>query len=111
MPQSKATLAENSDLQDDLLVDTVAMLVRYRGQRIIFAPNEFRLLAHFTANPDRVFTRGALIDALGKHQKGIDERTVDVWIGRIRRVLKGRGVPDRLRTVRSMGYVYDRLEG
>ncbi len=92
---------------DDLTVDTTAMLVRYRDQRIVLAPNEFRLLAHFAAHPDRVFTRDALIDTLGKNERGIDARTVDVWIGRIRRALKSRGVPDRLRTVRSMGYVYD----
>jgi two-component system, OmpR family, phosphate regulon response regulator PhoB len=96
--------------KDELQVDMTAMLVRYKGQRIALAPNEFRLLAHFVEHPDRVFTRAALIETLGKDDSGIDERTVDVWIGRIRRTLKAQGVPDRLRTVRSMGYVFDGVE-
>ena len=39
----------------------------------------------------------------------LDDRTVDVWIGRLRRALTAAGVPDPLRTVRSLGYVLDSL--
>lgn len=93
--------------QGDLQIDLAAVLVRYRDKRITLAPNEFRLLAHFLGNPDRVFTRTSLISVLGKQGEAIDERTVDVWIGRLRRALAAQGYPDRLRTVRSMGYVFD----
>ena len=91
----------------DLHVDVAAVLARYKDQRISLAPNEFKLLAHFLENPDRVFSRSSLIGILGKDDASIDERTVDVWIGRLRRALKSQGVPDRLRTVRAMGYVFD----
>ncbi|MFA7587282.1 MAG: response regulator transcription factor, partial [Novosphingobium sp.] len=93
----------------DLVVDLAARQVRWHGRIIALRPNEFSLLAHFVAHPDRVFSRSALIANLGKDGLAIDERTVDVWIGRLRRGLRAQGVPDPLRTVRSMGYVLDGL--
>lgn len=96
--------------QGDLQVDLASYLVRHKGQAIMLAPNEFRLLAHFVENPDKVYSRASLIALLRKDDAQIDERTVDVWIGRLRRALKTQGVPDRLRTVRSMGYVFDGAE-
>lgn len=99
-PRSKITLG-------DLSVDHAAFQVRYRDAPIPLRPNEFRLLAHFLENPDQVFTRTALIDRINKDSGLIDERTVDVWVGRLRRALAAHGVPDPLRTVRSLGYVLD----
>ncbi len=105
---SQATQAPAVTLRSgDLQIDMGAMLVRHAGKRIVLAPNEFRLLAHFIDNPDRVYSRTSLIGLLGKDGTRIDERTVDVWIGRLRKALKSQGVPDRLRTVRAMGYVFD----
>jgi two-component system phosphate regulon response regulator PhoB len=70
-------------------------------------PNEFRLLRYFVEHPGRVFTRSQLISALGKQEPAVDERTVDVWIGRLRRALRAAGAGNPLRTVRSLGYVFD----
>ena len=81
--------------------------MRWRGLPVALRPNEFALLVHFVEHPDRVFSRTALIATLGKDDNGIDERTVDVWVGRLRRALKSQGAPDPLRTVRSLGYVLD----
>ena len=58
-------------------------------------------------NPDRVLTRHDLIAGLGKQEPPIDARTVDVWVGRLRRALQQAGAGQPLRTVRSMGYVFD----
>lgn len=93
-----------------IAVDLAAHQVRFEGSIVSLRPNEFRLFVHFLENPDQVFSRGALIEHLGKHALGIDERTVDVWIGRLRRSLVAAGAPDPLRTVRSLGYVLDSLE-
>lgn len=93
----------------ELTVDLVAFAARFRGEVLPLRPNEFRLLTFFVANPDRVFSRTDLIIRLGKDTEQIDERTVDVWIGRLRRVLRDHGVPDPLRTVRAQGYVLDSI--
>jgi two-component system phosphate regulon response regulator PhoB len=89
----------------DLTVNLASLQVQLRGRPIHLTPNEFRLLRFFIEHPGRIFSRMQLIEALGKQEPPIDERTVDVWIGRLRRSLRGAGVS--LRTVRSLGYVLD----
>ncbi len=92
-----------------LSVDLAAHHARWQGAVVPLRPTEFRLLAHFVEHPDQVFSRSALITVLGKDAAALDERTVDVWVGRLRRALRAHGVPDPLRTVRSYGYVLDGL--
>lgn len=93
-----------------LSIDLAAHQLRFQGAPIPLRPNEFRLLVHFMEHPDQVFSRAALIERLGKDDGEIDERTVDVWVGRLRRALTAHGAPDPLRTVRSLGYVLDSVE-
>lgn len=90
-----------------LAIDLGALQARWAGQPIILRPNEFRLLRYLAENPNRVLTREDLINGLGKREPPIDERTVDVWIGRLRRAIRAAGGGNPLRTVRSMGYVFD----
>ncbi len=91
----------------ELSVDVAAFRARVAGKPIDLMPNEFRLLRFLVEHPGRVFTRSQLIAALGKHDAPVDERTVDVWIGRLRRALRSAGSGDMLRTVRAVGYVLD----
>ena len=90
-----------------LVIDLAALLAKWGGQPIEMGPNEFRLLRFFAENSNRVLSRQELIDGLGKDEPDIDERTVDVWIGRLRKALRKAGAGNPLRTVRSMGYVLD----
>ena len=90
-----------------LRIDLGALQARYAGVPLALQPNEFRLLRFMLENSDRVLSRHALIAGLGKQEPAIDERTVDVWIGRLRRALNGVEAGHKLRTVRSMGYVWD----
>lgn len=90
-----------------LVIDMAALQARWAGQPVALRPNEFRLLRFFAENPNQVLSRGSLINGLGKQEPAIDERTVDVWIGRLRRALKQAGAGNPLRTVRSIGYVFD----
>ena len=90
-----------------LTIDMAALQARWDGEPITLRPNEFRLLRFLAENPNRVLTREDLINGLGKREPPIDERTVDVWIGRLRRALKAAGGGNPLRTVRSLGYVFD----
>jgi two-component system phosphate regulon response regulator PhoB len=93
----------------DLTIDLAAFQARWQAKPIPLMPNEFRLLRYFVEHPGRVFTRSQLISALGKQEPPVDERTVDVWIGRLRRALRAAGAGNPLRTVRSLGYVFDAL--
>lgn len=107
--QARAAVPPARLRHGDLTAEPAAHQVRYRGNRIDLRPNEFRLLVHFLDHPDRLFSRHELIAEIGKDGDDLDERTVDVWIGRLRRALKAHGIPDPLRTVRSLGYVLDSL--
>lgn len=104
-----AKAARGRLVHGDLVLDPAAHQVRHAGRLLTLRPNELRLLAHFLENPDQVFSRATLIERIGKDEDVSDERTVDVWIGRLRRALVAQGVPDPLRTVRSAGYVLDSL--
>ena len=91
----------------ELVIDMAALQALWADEPIALRPNEFRLLRFFAENPNRVLSRGELIAGLGKQEPPIDERTVDVWIGRLRRALKTAGAGNPLRTVRALGYVFD----
>lgn len=93
----------------ELVIDPVAISARYRGKLLALSLREFRLLALFVANPDRLFSLTELMESMGKDRGMIEERTVDTWAGRLRRTLRAQGVPDPLRSVRSQGYVLDSI--
>ena len=93
--------------QSDLTINLAAHQACWKGKPIPLMPNELRLLRYFVEHPGRVFSRPQLISALGKQEPPLDERTVDVWIGRLRRALRAAGAGNPLHTVRSLGYVFD----
>ncbi len=97
--------------QGDLVIDREAFQVRWRKRPVPLRHTEFRLLACFVRNAGRVMSRGSLIAAMNGSGETIDERTVDVYVGRLRRALREHGIPDPLRTVRSVGYVFDPISG
>jgi two-component system, OmpR family, phosphate regulon response regulator PhoB len=83
-----------------------------RGPRDIdLSPTEFRLLEQLMRNPGRVYSRGQLLDIVWGQDSEVDERTVDVHVGRLRKMLnRGKDV-DPIRTVRSGGYSFNERFG
>jgi two-component system phosphate regulon response regulator PhoB len=75
------------------------------GRELHLGPTEFRLLEFLMQRPGRVFSRAQLLDAVWGRSVFVDERTVDVHVGRLRKAL-GRG-RDPIRTVRGSGYSFD----
>src|SRR5205085_9974926 len=94
----------------DIEMDVGAHKVVRAGRTIPLGPTEFRLLRHFPRHPRRVFSRERLLDSVWAHDSGIEDRTVDVHVRRLRLALNEGGLPDIIRTVRSAGYALD-LEG
>jgi two-component system, OmpR family, phosphate regulon response regulator PhoB len=91
----------------DLVIDVLALQARWQGKPVALMPNEFHLLRFFVQHPGRVYTRTQIINMLGKQKEWVDERTVDAWVGRLRKHLKAAGAPNILRTVRSFGFILD----
>jgi two-component system, OmpR family, phosphate regulon response regulator PhoB len=91
----------------DLDLDSKSRRVQ-RGLRVVqLPPTEFRLLEHIMRCPGRVFSRAQLLDAVWGQTARIDERSVDVRIGRLRRALSKGRERDPIRTVRGIGYAFD----
>ena len=88
----------------DIELDRDNYRVRRSGRDIHLGPTEFRLLDHFMSKPGRIFSRSQLLDAIWGHSSEIDERTVDVHIGRLRKLLSRGNEKDPIRTVRGAGY-------
>ncbi|VVT06748.1 response regulator transcription factor [Erythrobacter sp. EC-HK427] len=91
----------------ELTINLGSEQARWRGEPIPLRPNEFRVLRYLAENPDRIFSREELIDALGKAGDPGYTRTVDVWIKRLRHGLRQAGADHVLRTVHGKGYVFD----
>ena len=95
----------------DIDLDRDTRRVR-RGERVIYpGPTEFRLLELLLEKPGRVFTRAQLLDGVWGQDAEIDDRTVDVHVGRLRKKLSKGRERDPIRTVRSVGYAFDETFG
>ena len=88
-------------------MDLLAHRVRRNGRSITLGPTEYRLLRHFLENPQRVFSRQQLLEAVWPHSEDIELRTVDVHVRRLRLALEAGEEPGVIRTVRSEGYSLD----
>jgi two-component system, OmpR family, phosphate regulon response regulator PhoB len=95
----------------DLDLDRQNWRVRRAGREVHMGPTEFRLLEHLMAKPGRVFSRAQLLDSVWGLTAEIDERTVDVHIGRLRKALSMDSEQDPIRTVRGAGYAFDETFG
>lgn len=91
----------------ELSIDSTSFLVSWRGKPVLMRPNQFYLLRFFAEHPNELLTRREVIRGLGKGDDVLDERTVDVWVKRLRGNLREAGVGNLLRTVHGRGYVLD----
>lgn len=90
-----------------LVIDLPSFRAYWNDTPVDLSPNEFRLLRFLAENSNRTLSRQEIVTGLGKDEGNIDERTVDVWIGRLRKAIKAADGGNPLRTVRSLGYVFD----
>ncbi len=74
------------------------------GKTLDVSPTEFKLMHFFMMNPDKVYSRTQLLDQVWGRSVYIEERTVDVHIRRLRKILAQHGCEDFIQTVRGFGY-------
>ncbi len=89
---------------EDILLDVEEHRVFRDEQPLKLGPTEFRLLATFMERPGRVWSREQLLDRVWGREIYVDTRTVDVHVGRLRKILCSVGGSDPVRTVRGTGY-------
>ena len=87
-----------------LTLDAETFRVSVDEQTVVISPTEFRLLHFFITHPERVYTRGQLLDQVWGQNVYVEERTVDVHIRRLRKTLEPYDYSQLIQTVRSIGY-------
>lgn len=88
----------------DVIMNEESHTVTRAGKELKLGPIEFRLLQSFLQYPTRVWSRSRLLDRVWGLDCDSEERTVDVHIRRLRKVLNGHSNKDLIRTVRGEGY-------
>lgn len=87
-----------------LSLSTVSHRVRVDDRPIDIGPTEFRLLRFLMSHPERVYSRAQLLDQVWGREAAVEERTVDVHVLRLRRLLRPHGLEGAVQTVRGEGY-------
>lgn len=74
------------------------------GEEVKLGPTEFKLMHFFMTHSNRVYTRSQLLDHVWGESIIVEERTVDVHIRRLRKILEPVGAANVIQTVRGAGY-------
>jgi len=90
----------------DLKLDPAAHRVSAGGGKLNLWATEFRLLHFLMTHPDRVYSRGQLLDEVWGDHVFVEDRTVDVHIRRLRQALQPSGHQQMIETVRGAGYCF-----
>ena len=88
----------------NLCLDHGSRRISASGQHLELCPTEYRLLAFFMSHPERAYSRDQLLDQVWGSTVYIEDRTIDVYIRRLRRLLEPYGCAKAIQTVRGIGY-------
>src|SRR4249919_3488122 len=102
-PERVADVLSHGDIE----LDREKKRVSRAGREVDLGPTEYRLLEFLMERPGRVFSREQLLDGVWGSEVYIDERTVDVHVGRLRKALNRGREADPICTVRGAGYALD----
>jgi len=106
----RRTSKANSDdklVADSLVLDLATHQLTIDGRDVHIGQTEFSLLKFFIEHKNRVYSRTQLLDFVWGQAVYIEERTVDVHILRLRKILKSFGKDKMVKTVRGMGYIFN----
>jgi two-component system phosphate regulon response regulator PhoB len=94
----------------DLVLDTEQHRLSIGQQQLEVSPTEFRLIHFFMTHPDKVYSRSQLLDQVWGRSVYIEERTIDVHIRRLRKILAEHNREELVQTVRGFGYRFSLTE-
>jgi DNA-binding response OmpR family regulator len=91
----------------DLELDRTRCTVRRGSEELTLTATEFRLLEFLMSRPGVVFSREQLLDAVWGHDRAVTDRTVDVYVLRLRQKIEQDDGPAFIRSVRGFGYSFN----
>ena len=109
--RSKPESVAEELIRGEITLDRGKKRVSRSVREVQLSPTEFRLLEYLMQSPGRVYSRAQLLDRVWNSDAEVDERTVDVHVGRLRKSLSRGKEHDPIRTVRGSGYAFDERFG
>ena len=110
--RSQGLSVDTTITRGPMVIDLENNTLRINNENVSIGQTEFRLLHYFMRKPKRIHSRSQLLDQVWGQSTFIDERTVDVHILRLRKILKPLGLDKMLKTVRGAGYRFtEKLNG
>lgn len=101
-------LATDALTAGEITIDPAGCTLTVRGTPVVMTATEFRLLEYLARHPGRVFSRAQLLDAVWRDSQFVTERSVDVYIRKLREKIEAMPeTPVYIATVRGMGYRFD----
>ncbi len=85
-------------------LDTAAHVCTVSGESVVLTRKEFAILEHLMRNPGRLVSRAQVLEHVWSYDFEGGRNLVEVYIGRLRRKLRGSGAMDPITTVRGVGY-------
>ncbi|ALF59514.1 phosphate regulon transcriptional regulator PhoB [Psychrobacter urativorans] len=112
----KAVLRRSNALSADKPIEVGNLSLDAKSQRVTadsktveLGPTEYRLLAFFMSHPERAYTRAQLLDQVWGSNVYIEDRTIDVHIRRLRKLLQPYDCDTLIQTVRGTGYRFSNI--
>jgi two-component system phosphate regulon response regulator PhoB len=107
---------QDSEASDTLKTAALRLELKSRrafcgDERLTLSPLEFKLLHFFMSHPGRVYSRNQLLDQVWGTNTFIEDRTVDVHIRRLRKILEPYKSDNLIQTVRGSGYLFSETFG
>jgi DNA-binding response OmpR family regulator len=103
-PNSPARVLKSAGLE----LDRSSCRVKLHGELVTLTATEFRLLEFLMSRPGVVFNREQLLNAVWGHDRAVTDRTVDVYILRLRQKIEEDATnPLYIRSVRGFGYSFN----
>ena len=103
----KALLYNNAldgiTIDEELEINSTAFTVTYKDELVEVTVKEFEVLKYLVTNPDRVFSREQIIDAVWGYDFQGDFRNIDTHVKNIRRKIPN----DKIKTIKGLGYKYE----
>ena len=96
--------AERRITAGSITIDTASRQVFLDHTPTHVGPTEYRLLEFFVSHANRAYSRSQLLDYVWGTNVFLEERTVDVHIRRLRKILQVANLEHYIQTVRSHGY-------
>jgi len=92
---------------DDVEVREREFTVIKAGKVLAVEPKAFRALLFMLHNPQRLISKEELLNAVWGQDRAITDRTVDVYVLRLRQKIEPEGGPAFIRSVRGFGYSFN----